>query len=80
MSPNALGVLKSLALGPSHSVAANVMPIILDLHRAGYVTYDESGWIASAAGCQLLAQHEKKKEPTASAAVVGHGGEPRSAL
>ena len=79
MSPNALGVLKSLALGPSATVAANIVPILLDLHRAGYVTYDESGWMASAAGCQLLAQHERK-EPTSGAAVVGHDGRPRSTV
>lgn len=56
MSSEKLAVLKSLALRPSATLTASLMPIVARLQQEGYVTDGPSGWVATAKGCEVLAQ------------------------
>jgi hypothetical protein len=56
MPEHQLGLLKSLTMRPTRSVAANLTPVLSALHAAGYVTPGPEGWMATAAGCALIEQ------------------------
>jgi hypothetical protein len=56
MSPEDFAVLKSLAIRPSQSIAPGLQPIVAELQKAGFITNDLSGWIATAKGCEVLQQ------------------------
>jgi hypothetical protein len=51
-----LGLLKSLALRPTRSIAVNLTPIVSALQVAGYVTLSTEGWAATAEGCATIEQ------------------------
>jgi hypothetical protein len=51
-----LGLLKSLALRPTRSIAVNLTPIVSALQIAGYVTFGPEGWTATAVGCATIEQ------------------------
>jgi hypothetical protein len=51
-----LGLLKSLALRPTRSIAINLTPIVSALQVAGYVTLGPEGWAATAVGCEIIEQ------------------------
>jgi hypothetical protein len=61
MSPEDFAVLKSLAIRPSQSIAPALQPIVAELRKAGFITNDLSGWIATAKGCEVL---ERQRAPT----------------
>ena len=48
MPEHHLGLLKSLALRPTRSIAVNLTPIVSALQVAGYVTLGPEGWAATA--------------------------------
>lgn len=56
-----LGLLKSLTMRPTRSVAANLTPLLSALHAAGYVTLGPGGWMATAAGCALI-EHRNRED------------------
>jgi hypothetical protein len=56
MTDHHLALLKSLALRPTRSIAANLAPIISALQVAGYVALDGEGWTATAVGCATIEQ------------------------
>lgn len=51
-----LGLLKSLALRPTRSIALNLTTIVSALQVAGYVTLSPEGWAATAEGCATIEQ------------------------
>jgi hypothetical protein len=55
MTYEKLALLRSLAARPSRNIAPAVQPLVAELLNAGYVANDEeSGWTATAAGCNLV--------------------------
>jgi hypothetical protein len=68
MSPENFAILKTLALQPSLSLAPNLECVVARLASAGYVSWDPSGWSATAKGCEAIS------EPSGGFAVVEHGG------
>jgi hypothetical protein len=54
-----LGLLKSLALRPTQSIAVNLAPIVSALQVAGFVTLGPEGWAATAVGCATIEQTRK---------------------
>ena len=51
MPEHYLGLLKSLALRPTRSIAVNLTPVVSALQVAGYITLGSEGWAATAVGC-----------------------------
>ena len=66
MSPENLAVLRTLALGPSRSIAPNLIAVVAQLELAGYVSHTSSGWMSTAKGCEAIS------EPSRTVAVVQH--------
>jgi hypothetical protein len=58
MPEDHLELLKALAMQPTRSIAANLVPIVSELQLAGYVTLgpEGCGWTATAVGCALIEQ------------------------
>ena len=56
MPEHHLGLLKSLALRPTRSIAVNLTSIVSVLQVAGYVTLGPEGWTATAVGCATIEQ------------------------
>ena len=56
ISDHHLGLLKSLALRPTRSIAVNLIPIVSALQVAGYITLSPEGWAATAEGCATIEQ------------------------
>ena len=56
MPEHHLGLLKSLALRPTRSIAVNLTPIVSALQVAGYVRLGPEGWAATAVGCATIEQ------------------------
>jgi hypothetical protein len=56
MPEHHLGLLKSLALRPTRSIAVNLTPIVSALQVAGYVALGPEGWAATAVGCATIEQ------------------------
>jgi hypothetical protein len=54
MSPEKLAVLRTLAIRPSSSLAASLLPTVISLEQGGLVTNTPTGWIATAKGCEVL--------------------------
>jgi hypothetical protein len=53
MSPEALALLRSLAMRP-HRVATNLHPLLEALEKDGCVSNTSHGWTATAKGCEIL--------------------------
>jgi hypothetical protein len=56
MPEHHLGLLKSLALRPTRSIAVNLAPVVSALQVAGYVSLGPEGWSATAVGCATIEQ------------------------
>jgi hypothetical protein len=54
-----LALLRTLAIRPVRTIAPNLEAIVIALQSAGYVTYSDDGWIATAEGCELIEQKRK---------------------
>jgi hypothetical protein len=63
MSPEKLAVLRSLAMRPSPSLPASMLPIVVGLQQGGYAMEGPSGWIATAKGCEALEQQRIASAP-----------------
>lgn len=59
MPEQKFAVLRSLAIRPSSDIAPNIEPIAMALRNEGYVTRTPEGWIATAAGCNVIERDRK---------------------
>jgi len=77
MPEHHLGLLKSLALRPTRSIAVNLTPIVSALQIAGYVTLGPEGWAATAVGCATIEQ-SRTVGTTARSQNGGYDGSPHA--
>jgi hypothetical protein len=64
MTHDELAILRSLAARPSRKILPSLQTVVDDLQRAGYITCNSDGWIATAEGCNAIErEHAALSQP-----------------
>jgi hypothetical protein len=54
MTHDELAILRSFAARPIHAVPPGLQAVVEDLRKAGYITCNSDGWIATPEGCNAI--------------------------
>ena len=54
MTHDELAVLRSFAARPNRAIPPGLQAVVEDLRRAGYITCNADGWMATAEGCEAI--------------------------
>jgi hypothetical protein len=54
MTHDELAVLKSFAARPIHAIPSGLQAVVEDLRKAGYISCNADGWMATAEGCKAI--------------------------
>jgi hypothetical protein len=57
-----LAVLRSFAARPSRAIPPGLQAIVDDLRKAGYITCNADGWIATAEGCNAIERQRGRSQ------------------